>query len=75
MISHLGKKALQSSYFFTLFTVLIMKGRYISMKIEDYNFIEKIMLLAIGLMLWAIRYWYFTILAILYYIIFAYGLR
>ena len=62
-------------FFFTLFTVLIMKGRYISMKIEDYNFIEKIMLLAIGLMLWAIRYWYFTILAILYYIIFAYGLR
>ena len=62
-------------FFFTLFTVLIMKGRYISMKIEDYNFIEKIMLLAIGLMLWAIRYWYFTILAILYYIIFVYGLR
>ena len=61
--------------FFTLFTVLIMKGRYISMKIEDYNFIERIMLLAIGLMLWAIRYWYFTILAILYYIIFVYGLR
>ena len=45
------------------------------MKIEDYNFIERIMLLAIGLMLWAIRYWYFTILAILYYIIFVYGLR
>lgn len=45
------------------------------MKIEDYNFIEKIMLLAIGLMLWAIKYWYFTILAISYYIIFAYGLR
>ena len=62
-------------FFFTLFTALMMKGRYNSMKIEDYNFIEKIMLLAIGLMLWAIRYWYFTILAILYYIIFAYGLR
>ena len=62
-------------FFFTLFTVLIMKGRYNSMKIEDYNFIEKIMLLAIGLMLWAIGYWYFTILAILYYIIFVYGLR
>ena len=52
-----------------------MKGRYISMKIEDYNFIERIMLLAIGLMLLAIKHWYFTILAILYYIIFAYGLR
>ena len=62
-------------FFFTLFTVLIMKGRYISMKIEDYNFIERIMLLVIGLALWAIQYWYFTILAILYYIIFAYGLR
>lgn len=45
------------------------------MKIEDYNFIERIMLLVIGLALWAIQYWYFTILAILYYIIFAYGLR
>ena len=45
------------------------------MKIEDYNFIERIMLLAIGLMLWAIRYWYFTILGVLYYIIFVYGLR
>lgn len=62
-------------FFFTQYTVLYMKGRYINMKIEDYNFVERLILLMIGLTLWAIQHWYFTILGILYYIIFAYGLR
>lgn len=62
-------------FFFTLFTAFYMKGRYINMKIEDYNFVERLILLAIGLTLWAIQHWYFTILGVLYYIIFAYGLR
>lgn len=61
-------------FFFTLFTVLIMKGRYNTMKIEDYTFIEKAMLLVIGTTLWAIQHWYISLLLIFYYIVCVIGL-
>ena len=61
-------------FFLTLFTVLIMKGRYIIMKIEDYTFIEKAMLLVIGTMLWSIQHWYISLLLIFYYIVCVIGL-
>jgi hypothetical protein len=51
-----------------------MKGRYIIMKIEDYTFIEKAMLLVIGATLWAIQHWYVTMLLIFYYIVCVIGL-
>ena len=65
---------LQPSSFFTLFTALIMKGRYNTMKIEDYTFIEKAMLLVIGTTLWAIQHWYISLLLIFYYIVCVIGL-
>ena len=51
-----------------------MKGRYIIMKIEEYSYIEKAMLLVIGTMLWAIQYWYISLLLIFYYIVCVIGL-
>lgn len=65
---------LTALFFFTLFTVLIMKGRYNTMKIEDYTFIEKAMLLVIGTTLWAIQHWYISLLLIFYYIVCVIGL-
>lgn len=44
------------------------------MKIEDYTFIEKAMLLVIGTTLWAIQHWYVTMLLIFYYIVCVIGL-
>ena len=63
-----------SFFFFTLFTILYMKGRYIIMKIEEYSFIEKAMMLVIGTILWAIQHWYISLLLIFYYIVCVIGL-
>ena len=44
------------------------------MKIEDYTYIERMMLLVIAIMLLAIRYWYVTISLIIYVLFAVIGL-
>lgn len=44
------------------------------MKIEEYTFVERAMLLVIGTLLWAIQHWCISLLLIFYYIVCVIGL-